>query len=275
MKFQSKIKSLTALAGILASVNAIGTAHADDISFSSVGLAPFGFLTNTYTVVEGAASAPPGLSAPYNLGSAFTLTVGAGTGAAAALVGQQFLGFCVNFGFGDPDAGVGYTLSTNGNDLSYDPDDVGNPVPDLWAVNRTAKYDAIRDVISAYGAGIASLDQNTADFQQRALGLSMALWEITADYDPIAGLGSLSLVGGDYQLYDINGIALTNTDASYGYFQQYILSAGTGVGAGSTLYGAGTADRNYQDVILVPVPEPATTLLGGLALLGFMRRKRS
>lgn len=201
---------------------------------------------------------------------AFNVTVTDGSGGGELLIGQNFLAICVNISYPGLNTGT-FNLSTDGSTLSYDIDGDGAVYGDSWAVSRTAKFNAIRDIIAVYGADLVALaGVDDEQFQFRVTALNFALAEIYID-----GVASVDpLTTGNVQFRDSLGSDLSG--AVLDYFNEYMAVAGTGEGAGYTLYAAGVTGYANQDVILIPVPEPGAAMLAGAAgVLGLMRRRRS
>lgn len=195
---------------------------------------------------------------------AYNVSVTSGTGAGASLVGQNFLAICVNLHYpGLSPAEM--NLSTDGSTLSYAI--AGNP--NVWDDFRLQKYNAMIDIIAAFGGGLVGMPQND-DFQNRITALNFALAEISVD-----GIATTDpLTTGNAQFRNRGGSELA--DDVLGYFNDYLAAIGAGESGGYLLYAAGVTGETNQDVILIPVPEPTVSLLAGIAGLAvFARRRRN
>lgn len=274
-----KTFSLPSLISALVFASAGGLV-AQTFQFSSVSDTPilYAGAPGNYSVTENAVSAalpePSGTAVTNNLFSfnAFNVRVVSGTGDAAALDGQDFLAFCVNLGYPGPATGVEFGYGTDASGFGYVP--TGSNGADYWGVQRIEKFNAIKDVMKAFGAPLAGGDQNSAGYQEWIMALTLGLNEIVADFGT-ADFGRLD--AGDLQ------VSLTSTDpdqiATWANIQsnlaQIFAEAGSGNGADFTLFTASIADTQYQDLVMIPVPEPSAALLTGAALLfGVIRRRR-
>lgn len=192
----------------------------------------------------------------------YNVIVTGGSNGGEALTGQSFLAICVNVSYPGMSAGT-FDLSTDGSTLSYDVNST-----DVWSVARTAKYNAIRDIIADHGGWLVGLDQNGLEFQERMTAMTFAFAQISID-----GSGEPDpLIAGGAQFRWRNGDELSGNILDY--FNEYMASAGTGSGNSLTLYSAGISGTSNQDVILIPVPEPSAALLGGLAGFAVVLRRR-
>jgi hypothetical protein len=235
----------------------------DTITFGFVSQTPWSVGLGEYDVTLGGVSYSDdndpqnGLTFP-----AYNVTVTSGTGVGATLIGQNFLAICVNLHYpGLSPAEM--DLSADGSSLSYAIP--GNP--NVWDAFRVQKYNAIIDIVAAFGSGLAAMPQDD-DFQNRITALNFALTEIAVDgiaeTDPLTnGNAQFRYRGGS----ELDGDVL-------GYFNDYMAAIGSGESGGYLLYAAGVTGETNQDVILIPVPEPTVALLGGMAGLAMLSRRR-
>jgi len=199
----------------------------------------------------------------------FSLTVDTGSGAAAGLVGQQFLGFCVNPVFTTPGSGVDFNYDLTGDVLSYDLDGAG-PGPDYWNVNTYIKYSALKDVFATYANVLTTLDPSSADAALLNTAIGFAVNEIVMDYDGTST--SLNLNLGNSLI--LNGDTTQISGSVLAAYQSVTSSIGSGAGANFTLHAAGEGTNLAQDVVFFAVPEPGGALLIMFAGIGLMIRRR-
>jgi len=199
----------------------------------------------------------------------FNLTVDHGSGDAANLVGQNFLGFCVNPVFTTPGDGALFNYDTTGDVLSYDLDGIGAG-PDYWNVDTYIKFSALKDIFATYVNVLATLDPSSEAAASLNTAIGFAVNEIVMDYDGTAASLNLSLGNSlvlNTDLSQISGSALSA-------YETVAASIGTGVGKDFTLHAAGEGTNLGQDVVFFAVPEPSGAVLIMVAGIGLMFRRR-
>lgn len=185
----------------------------------------------------------------------FSLTATSGTGTANPLVGQSFLAFCVNSIYPDPSNSTVLNFSTDGSTLSYyvgGSPPVGGGPTNAWAVNTTLKYNALKDIFYTYAGQLNTLSKTSTAYHDLVAGINLAISEIVLDYDGTSA--SLDLTSGDAKTYASPPNNPIPSSAALTYFNTIKNSiAGSGVGAGFTLYSAGLTGEDDQDIIFFPV----------------------
>jgi len=259
LPFLSAAFALASMAGL----------SAQTIAFSSFDPTPTNVAgaSGLYRIIENSVSPnSPYSDDSYSL-SGFNVTVGSGTGAGQALVGQDFLALCVNIGYAGPDAST-YAYSTDGTGLSYVPE---NGARDYWATDASAKLTAIRNILAVYGTPLGGMNQNLGEFQEWTVALTLVLNEVVADFGT-ANFGSLS--EGDLQAYQAGGTTALPASILLKY-QSALAEINNGRGNEIVLHTATIGGSAVQDVVFFAIPEPsAAMLVGAAALLGTLRRRR-
>lgn len=247
---------------------------AQTIQFSSADPTPTNAAgaSGLYRIIENSVSPnSPYRDDSYSL-AGFNVTVGSGTGAGMALVGQNFLALCVNIGYAGPDSST-YAYSTDGTGLGYIPE---NGARDYWATDAPAKLTAIRNILAVYGTPLGGMDQNLSEFQEWTVALTLVLNEIVADFGT-TDFGSLS--AGDLQAYQASLDPAGTDPLPASILQKYQLALGqinNNRGNEIVLHTATIPGSAVQDVVFFAIPEPSAALLAGAAaLLGVVRRRRA
>lgn len=196
------------------------------------------------------------------------------TGTATALEGQDFIGFCINSMYPDPQNGDIADFSTGPSLLTYN---LGTG--DYWAQNRNIKWEAIRNTLAYYANDLRTLNPAHSDYADLVTGINIAFTEVIVDYD--GTLASIDINSG-------NSIAKLNDQGdpitsgipfdTYNYIRNNLIGTGNG---GSFEVFAGSKDGDaFQDLgFIAVVPESSTAALSLTGLLtGFVllqNRKRT
>ncbi|WP_461089712.1 DUF7507 domain-containing protein [Spirosoma gilvum] len=242
----------------------MANSFAQDIQFTNVSSTP---TTNIpvyryYNANDGSSPYWNNLNIPYYN---FKMTVTGAIGAAAALNGHAVQGFCVNPLFDDPNSSVLYTYATDGSQLSYD---LG--LGDNWAVNRTLKFNAIKNIFATYYTQLATMDWTTQAYGDLSAAIGMAISEIVMDYDGTAA--SLDLNSGNSTITESGGttpITSGNALTIFNTIKNSVINNGSGTNF--TLYVASNSGNTKQDVIffdVCPIPtftQTAPTCTGSTA----------
>lgn len=200
----------------------------------------------------------------------FRFSVKNATGDASFLNGNDYIGFCVNTMFPDPQTNDVNTFSPTPDMLTYN---LGTG--DYWAADRTIKFEAISNTLAYYSGQLGTLDPDGQSYAELVTGINMAFTEVIVDYD--GSLASIDLNAG-------NSTAAVNADGDpitsgvpfsvYNYIRSNLI--GTGDGGGFEVFTANAPNDSSQDLVFIKaVPEPHTAALVGLGIAGMLAFRRN
>jgi hypothetical protein len=233
--------------GAVAVLAFAGLAQADTVNLQFVG-------TGSTRAVKVTIGASTFNTSAGQLKHAFSL----GNGVTTPLNGQTKVTFCTDLTEYVSPGGATYTVAP----IASLPQTVG------WAAMGATRAQAVYNLFAAAGGAQNAAGAN-ADY---AAAFQIALWELVYDYNGTAG--SLSLTGGNFNVKQTDGTALSGailTDVN-----AFFTAVTTGPNAAQTGL-LGLTNNGAQDQIVqldvVPLPAGAAIGLAGLGMAAMVRRR--
>lgn len=245
----------------------IGTASAQTMVYEDVQKHDTPFYP-LYTYTQQGAPVQGPYTFPFY---SFFFSVKDATGDAAFLNGGEYIGFCVNSMFPDPQTNDVSTFSAGPTLLTYN---LGTG--DYWDTDRNIKWDAIKNTIAHYSSQLRSFDPDGLAYAELVTGMQLAFTEIILDYD--GTIGSIDINAGDaISKLNVDGDPITSGVPfdTYNYIRTNLI--GTGDGGAFEVYTANVTGDVFQDLAFISaVPEPTTAiyLLVGAVVLAGRRARR-